>query len=373
MEFTCQQHELLRGLSILRPAVAKQALLLISTDTQQGRLKLSATDLQIGIHCWIEAQVKDEGTTSVPARLFTELVQTLPAGSVQITLEPETHRLHLHCLATTNVIQVIQGLDPATFPLIPTVESDSPRLVLDASLLRELISQVAFAAARDESRPIFTGVLVQVHDEQLTFVATDALRLAARTVPLPGSTCGELLIPRRPLVELAHILRGKEPVEIIGAVDGPIRLVRFHTSQFDLISRLMEGSFSEHLRSLPALSPTSARVDARDFAASVKAAPAETLLLTVTPPSDRTGSGSVTLTHSDSEHRRTTLNATVDGEGISVRCSRRTLTDSLRVVGQAGILTIGVYRARHSTSVRLSLTSSPDRFYLMMARADDGQ
>ncbi len=342
MKFICKQQDLSRGLSVVSHAVSSRSTLPILANilmnAEQGRLKLSATNLEIGINCWVEAQVEDEGTTTIPARLFTDLVNNLPAGSVQVTVQPETHLLNLHCLGiNTN----IKGTDPLEFPLIPTAEGGEPPVLLDASLLKEMIGEVAFAAAKDESRPVFTGVLVQVHHEQVTFVAADAFRLAARTAPLPGEEQArdDILIPARTLTELARILPNEGPVQMI--VTPNRSQVLFHTEQIDLVSRLLDGTFPNYRAIIPTEYKTRAVLETRAFAERVKAAAlfarnsSNITRIKIAPGgSDGLEAGSVTVeaTAEDLGDSTSTLNAAVDGEEMQIIFNVDYLVDVLNVI-----------------------------------------
>ena len=164
----------------------------------------------------------------------------------------------------------IKGMDSAEFPQIPSNEGGEVPVLLDAPQLKEMIEQVAFAAADDDSRPVLTGVLVQVSDEKITFAAADSFRLAVRVADLPGDDHprGDILIPARTLTELARILPAEGPVEMI--VTPNRSQVLFHTPSLDLVSRLIEGTFPPFRNIIPKESTTRAVVETKEFAAAVK-------------------------------------------------------------------------------------------------------
>src|SRR5581483_4280905 len=271
VKLTCKQQDLNRGLSAVNHAVSGRSTLPILQNillaTDHGRLKLSATNLEIGINCWVDAEISEEGTTTVPAKLIAEFVNSLPPGTVEITVPEDSHIMNVKGLRSH---ANIKGMDAAEFPQIPSNEGGEPPVVLDAVLLKEMIDGVAFAAADDDSRPVLTGVLVQVSDEKVTFAAADAFRLAMREVDLPADEHprGDILIPARTLTELARILPGEGPVEMI--VTPNRSQVLFHTPHLDLVSRLIEGAFPNFRSIIPKESTTSATVETREFAAAVK-------------------------------------------------------------------------------------------------------
>ncbi len=271
MKITCKQQDLSRGLSVVSHAVSSRSTLpilaniLLSTDN--GRLRLYATNLEIGINCWIDAEVHEEGTTTVPAKLITDLVNSLPQASVDIVVPEDSHTMSIKSMRSS---ANIKGMDPSEFPLSPNTEGSDPAVVVDAAQLKEMIAEVAFAAADDDSRPVLTGVLVQVSTGKMTFAAADAFRLAVRVSALPDDTVlrNDILIPARTLTELSRILPSEGSVQMI--VTPNRSQVLFHTENIDLLSRLIEGTFPNFRQIIPKEHTTRAVVETKEFAAAVK-------------------------------------------------------------------------------------------------------
>ena len=181
MKISCLQENLAKGLATVGRAVASRSTLpvlgniLLKSDG--GRLRLTATNFEVGINCWIGARVEDEGSITVPARLLTEFVNSLPPGQINMELSERTQTLNIKC---ARFEANIKGIQASEFPDVPTAETISGRnsLHLDVDTFRHMIDQAVFAAAADESRPILTGVLAQFHQGQLTLAAADGFRLA---------------------------------------------------------------------------------------------------------------------------------------------------------------------------------------------------
>lgn len=270
VKITCKQQDLSRGLSVVSHAVSSRSTLPILANillaTDQGRLKLSATNLEIGINCWIDAEIHEEGTTTVPAKLITDLIGSLRQSHIDLTVPEDSHTMNIK---SANSSANIKGMDPSEFPLIPSADGGESPIILDTGLLKEMISQVAFAAADDDSRPVFTGVHVEVNNEKLTFAAADAFRLAVRVAPLPGhdQAHGNILIPAHTLTELARILPSEGAVQMI--VTPNRSQVLFHTEHIDLVSRLIEGTFPNFRQIIPKEHTTHAVVNTKEFAATV--------------------------------------------------------------------------------------------------------
>jgi len=308
----------------------------ILLTTEQNHLKLSATNLEIGINCLIDADVSEEGSTTVPAKTFTDLVNSLRQGQVVLSVAEDSHDINVK---STGSNANIKGMDPSEFPLIPSAEGGEEPIVLDASLLKEMISQVVFAAADDDARPVLTGVLVEVQDEKVSFAAADAFRLALRVSPLPGhdATHGSILIPARTLSELARILPSEGAVQII--VTPNRSQVLFHTEQIDLVSRLIEGTFPNIKAAIPKEHTTRAVVETKEFAAAVRtvqpfARDSANITRIKISAGEGTGAGSLTLesTAEDIGNNITTINAAVDGAEQEIIFNVKYLSEVLAIL-----------------------------------------
>jgi DNA polymerase-3 subunit beta len=341
VKITCKQQDLSRGLSVVGHAVSSRSTLPILANillaTDSGRLKLSATNLEIGIQCWIDAEVHEEGTTTVPAKLITDLINSLPQASVELAVPDDTHTVNVKSLRSS---ASIKGMDPSEFPLIPSAEGGEAPVILDAKLLKEMIDQVAFAAADDDSRPVFTGVQVEVSSEKVTFAAADAFRLAVREAPLPGhdEAHGGILIPARTLTELARILPGEGAVQMI--VTPNRSQVLFHSENgIDLVSRLIEATFPNVRGVIPKEHTTRAVVETKEFAAAVKSvAPFARDSSNITRVKLNSGDGSeggsltIEATAEDVGSNVNTINAAIDGPEQQIIFNVKYLADVLSVL-----------------------------------------
>jgi len=275
MKVSCLQENLSRGLSIVGRAVALKSPLPITSNillqTDQSRLKLSATNLEIGITCWIGAKVEEEGAIAVPARLITEFINSLPNERVDlnVTCRASARTLLLRCM---RVEARINGVDAEDFPPVPTADGQ-PTTTVEPGTLREAINQVAFAAATDDSRPVLTGVHCKFAGDRLTLAAADGFRLAVRTLPLlqPVEEEMELIMPARTLSELSRILAAEEePVELIIRQNKSQILI--HLTNVEMVSQLMQGSFPNYAQLIPQSYASRAVVNVAQFRESTKIA-----------------------------------------------------------------------------------------------------
>ena len=273
MKVSCLQENLAKGLGIVGRAVSPRSTLpvlgniLLATDA--GRLKLSATNLEVGINCWIGAKVEEDGATTVPARTLIDLVNALPPERVDMELVVRTQTLNLRAGRSESNIK---GIDAQEFPIVPAPEGEGG-IPIEPDVLRTAIQQVAFAAATDESRPILTGVLAKFEEAQLTLAAADGFRLSVRTVPLPQSVADpfSIIIPARALAELGRI-SGEQKEPIIITVTPTRNQVIFQLTDVVLVSQLIDGNFPDYHQIIPRDRTTHTVVDTATFLKACKTA-----------------------------------------------------------------------------------------------------
>lgn len=339
MKVSCLQENLARGLGIVGRAVATRSTLPILSniklDTDEGRLKLSATNLEIGIHCWIGAQVHEAGAITVPARLLSDFVNSLPPERMDMDLNTRTQTLHVQCARFS---ANIKGLDAEDYPLIPTARTDHA-ISVAPDILREMIGQVAFAAATDESRPILTGVQVTFDGELLTMAAADGFRLSVRTESLPTRATGKLeaIIPARALHELARVVGDeKDPVQITMTANQVV----FHLSTVELVSRLIEGNFPNYRQIIPSRYDIRAKMPTHELLKAVRIAAlfardaANAVRLELTPGPELTP-GRVTVSSSADQvgDNVSEVDAIIEGEASLIAFNAKYLTDVLSALG----------------------------------------
>ncbi len=272
MKVTCLQENLARGLGIVGRAVALRSTLPITSNvlisTEHGRIKLAATNLDIALSCWIGGQIEDEGAITVPARLITDFVNSLPVEKIQFTLAPRSRQVKLVCARNE---ATIGGMDADDFPPIPAIEGDA--LELDAKMLREAITQVVFSAATDDSRPVLTGVDLVVEGNKLTLAAADGFRLAVRTLDLKKKVAErqEVIVPAKALAELNRLLQDQdEPVRM--TFNANKTQVLFRLKDVELVAQLIQGTFPDYSRLIPKDWGSRAVVEVRDFLQETKIA-----------------------------------------------------------------------------------------------------
>ncbi|MGQ9598054.1 MAG: DNA polymerase III subunit beta [Anaerolineae bacterium] len=344
MKISCLQENLAKGLATVGRAVATRSTLPVLSnilmETDKGRLRLVATNLEIGISCWIGARVEEEGRTTVPARLLTEFVNSLPSGQIDMELIERTQTLNLKC---ARYEANIKGIDPAEFPDVPTAESlgEQNGLVLQTDVFRRMIERVVFAAATDESRPILTGVLAQFYQGGLTLAAADGFRLSVTSadVGVELDQTAKIIIPARALAELNRISGDQE--EPIRLIITPTRnQILFHLTHTDLVAQLIEGNFPDYKQIIPKTYNTRAVVNTQELLKAVKVAflfardAANIIRFQILPGTELSpGQIIVAATSAEFGDNVSELDAGVTGDKIEIAFNARYLIDVLSVVG----------------------------------------
>ena len=252
MKVTVLQENLAHGLSIVSRAVSPRTTLpvlanvLVATD--EGRMRLSATNLELGITCWIGAKIEEEGSTTVPARTFVDMVATLPAEQVNLSLNATNQTLNVRCGASNTDIKCI---DAQEFPPLPVPEMEGA-IQINVADFKEMIQQVVFAASVDEARPVLMGVLLTVDKDTITMAAADGFRLSVRkaTLSQPVPQPVTVIIPGRSLSELARVAAdGNEMIAMV-LPKGRGQVI-FRVKDVELVSQLIDGAFPDYQQIIP--------------------------------------------------------------------------------------------------------------------------
>ncbi len=341
MKATVLQENLAHGLNIVSRAVSSRSTLpvlsniLIATD--EGRLRLSATNLELGITCWIAGRIEQEGSTTVPARTFSDLVNTLPGEQVALSLDTNTQTLNVRGGASTNDIKCI---DAQEFPPLPVPDLEGA-VQLNVADFREMIQQVAFAASADEARPVLMGVLLQVDKDKMTMAAADGFRLSVRkaTLSSPAPAALTAIIPARCLVELARVASDGEAPLYMVLPKGRGQVV-FRVKDVEVTSQLIDGTFPDYQQIIPRKYTSRTLVSTTSMLKACKQAEifaregSNVARLNI-----KSGNGQlqpseveISATSEETGKNETIVEATVDGGGVLIAFNVRFLREALEVI-----------------------------------------
>jgi len=268
MELTLTQENFARALSAVgRVASNKTGLPILSNillRTDGNRLLVAATNLEIATTQYIGAKVITPGAITVPARLISEFVSSLPRESIELKVVND----NIH-IKSGNYSSIINGVIADDFPELPTInEESSISYSINVEDFKQAVSQTIITASSDSTRPVLTGVYWHSHEGQLYLAATDGYRLSERRLVETTSEVSAI-IPTQTLQEvLRTIVEGLDSIEILFDETQ----VRFRMNEAEIISRLVDGNFPDYRQLIPAQSDTNATVNKSEFVRVTKIA-----------------------------------------------------------------------------------------------------
>ena len=272
MKISCLQENLKYGLSVVGKAAATRTSLPITNNillaTENSRLRLTATNLEMAITCWVGAKVEKEGKVTIPAVTLGKIAVELPDSLVEMEVSGN-EVLSLTCGST---FSKISGTATDDFPAIPQVKSGKA-IKINASDFRKAVSRVVFSAATDESRPILTGVFVEFSGKELILASADGFRLSVCKITLNTevSGVGKIVIPARTLNEVLRLIGENDPdIEIV--IDNEKNQVMFRLKEIEIVSNLLAGNFPPYNQLIPKEYTTKAILDTTAFTRGNRAA-----------------------------------------------------------------------------------------------------
>ena len=265
MKVICSKENLLEGINIVQKAVSAKTTLpilegiLIEAD---DKVKLTANDLEIGIECSVEADVREKGAVVLNARLFGDIIRKFPDAEVMIEVK-DNNNVVIEC---ENSLFEIRGLEAEGFPALPTLERKDG-IKISQRILKDMIRQTIFAVSADENRPMLTGSLFEYRDGKFTIVSIDGYRLAMRCLEPEEEREIEkaerkLVIPGKTLNEVAKIL---EPVDDEMYIYAAGNQMLFDMGNCIMTSRLLEGEYLNYMGIFPKDYETKIRVNTKDL------------------------------------------------------------------------------------------------------------
>ena len=361
MDVSSPQELLQRSLAQVSRAVATKTtypvLSNVLIDADGDTLKLAATNQEIGITSWIPAQVNAPGRVTVDARLLSEFVNTLPTEPVRLSVDAGRLTLKVKGLGAD---AEINGIDAEEFPVFPKVEDGAFVASVDPHTLREMIGQVEFAAATDDSRPVLAGVLIRLEENRITMAAADGFRLAVRegdlVSPVPERL--DLIVPARALRELARIIGDRsEPIELTITPNRGQLVV--HTGDTEFYSRLIDGTFPDFRQIVPREFATCLDVGRDDFLAAVRRAGFfardnnDVVRLSAKAGADELSPGNleVSATAAERGSSQSDVSAAINGPEGEIAFNSRYLVDVLTIL-RTGRIMIGMNGANQAGVVR---------------------
>lgn len=271
MEIKVQKSDLLKKLSLgVTIAASKPSALpilnnLLLETQKEGKLKIIATDTEVGISILLPVEVLQEGSITVPAKKFFDIIKELPDGTVEIMV---TKNSTLN-IKTKKSSFKIMGLGKEEYPKLPEVSLEEA-VEIEQKIIKESLLLTSFASSHDETRYVLNGVLLAIQGNYIRFVATDGRRLAfyKKEIKEKSNKNVEMIIPSKTIYELLKLLEWEGKVKIAKTQNKAI----FYFEDTYLTSSLIEGNFPNYDQVIPTEEKTQVRVNREEFLQSVRRA-----------------------------------------------------------------------------------------------------
>lgn len=268
MKIICSKENLLEGINIVQKAVSTKTTLPILEGIllEAGEeFKLTGNDLELGIECLVEADIKREGSVVINSRILGEIIRRLPDAEVMLEVK-ENNSVTIDC---EDSFFEIKGLAAAGFPALPLIEKEDG-LAISQKTVRDMIKQTIFAVSTDENRPILTGSLIECKNGNITFVSIDGFRLALRRSVFGNDAYEKnVVIPGKTLNEISKII---QPVDEIMYIYSTNNQILFDLGNCKVVSRLLEGEYLNYRGILPQDHETKIKVSTKELLASFERA-----------------------------------------------------------------------------------------------------
>ena len=237
----------------------------IYMTTKNGQVELQGNDFELGIRLTIDGDIKEPGTLVVGSRYFQELIRKLPGDTIELYKPEDGNSLTI--TSGSSEFNLVT-LHPDDFSLVEQIH-DQDHVNIDSFAMKELIDLTNYAAATDEDRPVFTGALLEIKENEVTMVATDTHRMAVKkiTIDEPATTPMRAIIPTKTLAEVSRLLPTDNPA-MINIIWNRTQIV-FNFESIYIISRLIEGTYPEYEKVIPSQFDSSAVIDRSEFAGAV--------------------------------------------------------------------------------------------------------
>lgn len=267
MKVVCSKSNLIEGISVVQKAVSTkttlpilEGILLEAADS----FKMTGNDLEIGIECYIEADIQQAGSVVLNSKMFGEVIRRLPDAEVFIECK-ENHVVIIEC---ENSHFELKGIPASGFPALPTIQKQN-YFEINQKILRDMIKQTLFAVSTDENRPILTGSLIECVNGELNLVSIDGFRLALRKNKIENVSDFNVVVPGKTLGEIGKIL---QPVDEHITVYYSGNQILFDLGKCKVVSRLLEGEYLNYRGILPKDSDTRVKTDTKELLSSIERA-----------------------------------------------------------------------------------------------------
>lgn len=361
MKIICSKENLLDGINIVQKAVsAKTTLPILEGILLEAveKIKLTGNDLEIGIECYVEADIREKGSIVLSSKMFGDIVRRLPDSEVMIEVR-ENNAVIIEC---ENSLFEIRGMAAEGFPALPTIEKENG-IRIKQKTIKEMIKQTIFAVSMDENRPILTGSLFDFYEKKLSIVSIDGYRLALRTLEHDDEfQPGRMVIPGKTLNEISKIIQSTdEDIIIYGAGNQ----ILFDMGNCIMVSRLLEGDYLNYSGIIPNENETRLTVNTKELLACFERA---SLVITNDDrryPVKLDISDDMLIITSNTEvgNAKEEIRVTMEGKKLEISFNPRYFIEALRVIDNE---TVNIYFTTNIGPCTIKPVQGDDFAYLVL-------
>lgn len=327
MEIVVHKENLQRALGFVDRVTSKNASLPILSNlllkTEGGRLRILATNLEVGVTATIGAKVDQEGQIAAPGRILTDLARAARDETIQLTVSNNVMKIRSGSYQTS-----VLCFDPSEYPLIPKIEKGT-LFQIPAPLLKDLLTGVHESIALSDSRPELAGALVKMSDGTLTIAATDGFRLAERSAPTNIKEESSFIIPRGTVGELLRILHDATGDIAIRLADNQ---ALFSHEHFEIVSRLIDGRYPDYQKLIPDRSLSRVLVRRDDLVDAVKVAALFSSTISDIQVAFKENKITISGKNSSKGEGQATAEAAGKGEAFEISLNYQYFLDGLKVM-----------------------------------------
>lgn len=359
MRVTTNQKNLFKALSTVERIVSKNPSLPILSNillkTENGRLKISATNLEIGINYFLGVKIDETGEIAVPAKIFTDFVGN--SGEDKINLITKNNILTIN---TEKHKTQILSFDTKEFPIIPKIKNNSS-ITIASKVLKFGLITVLDSVALSEARPELSGVYTQFNPSSLTLAATDSFRLTEKIMELKQKESVSFILPRATVMELIRVLGDIDEDILVKYEDNQIA---FYTDNFEIISRLIDGNYPDYKKVIPDKYMSKALVKKEDFEKSVRLAGIFSSNVSDIKISCNEKAINITAKNSDKGEIQTAVESILKNDPFDVSLNYYYLLDGLKIIPTKSVIL--EYTGQGSPLIIRPEDNNKDLTYLIM-------
>lgn len=332
MNFSCEKTVLCEAVNNVSPAVSAKSTLMalecVLLRCRSGKLTVAGYNLELGIIKEVEVDSREDGEIILNARLFGEIINRMPAGTLSLSTDDKL----LTIIRGGGAQFTILGMSAGEYPEIPVI-SEERSFRMPADTLRSMISQTLYAVSQDASTPVLTGTLFEIKNGTLCLVSVDGCRLALRKEPVSCEENFKFIAPGKTLSELLKLISkfsgGEEDQEILLKLGS--KHIVFECGGYTMLSRLLEGEFIDYNAAIPKEYKTRVVVSAREFAESISRASIIISEKIKNPVKASFADGEVSISCETSVGKVSdTLPVKIEGEPVRIGFNNKFMTDALK-------------------------------------------